>query len=313
MKINDSAIVPPLHAKMRLDKSLSILFPAYSRARLKKWLLAGEILVDAKQMEPSDKLKGGEEITINVYYSESSDWQAEAVPLDIVFEDEHLLIINKCANLVVHPAAGNHSGTLVNGLLHYLPANGELPRAGIVHRLDKDTTGLLIIAKTLECHTKLVAMLQERTIERRYAAIVLGEIIARGTVDKPMGRSPRDRLKMAVVSGGRTAVTHYRVEEKFKAYTLLDVSLETGRTHQIRVHMAFIKHPIVGDKVYGGRPRLPKYASKQLISSLQGFTRQALHARELRFIHPMTDDNMHFVAGLPDDMQALLQVLRDED
>jgi 23S rRNA pseudouridine1911/1915/1917 synthase len=234
------------------------------------------------------------------------------IPLDIRYEDDYVLVINKPAGLVVHPAAGNPDGTLQNALLHHEPALINLPRAGIVHRLDKDTTGLMVVAKTELAHKNLVAALQARDVHREYRALVVGELVAGGTVDEAIGRHPTVRTRMAVHPTGKPAVTHYRVEERYRGHTLLAVRLETGRTHQIRVHMAYIRHPVFGDQVYGNRLRLPGGADQELIDVMRGFKRQALHAFRLGFIHPVTEEEVLFEAEIPDDMTELLELLAED-
>ncbi len=288
--------IQPEFAGCRIDQALAHLFPEYSRERLKSWLLAGQCQVNGAVLRPKDRVVGGEEVVIDASLEIETRWQAEDLPLDIVYEDEDLLVINKPAGLVVHPGAGNQAGTLVNALLNYDPALNNVPRAGVVHRLDKDTSGLLVVARNLAAHTYLVEQLQERNIERIYETVVHGVFLAGSTIDLPIGRHPKERLKMAVVSDGRPAVTHYRVLKRFPKHTHLQVQLETGRTHQIRVHMAHVKHPIVGDKVYA--PRIQ-----------HNFPRQALHARRLSLIHPATGFDMTWEAELPADMQQLLKDL----
>lgn len=289
-------IIQPEFAGCRLDQALAQLFPEYSRERLKGWVLDGYCKVDGSVLKPKDKVAGGEQVIIQATLQEEVTWQAEELPLDIVYEDEDLLVINKPANLVVHPAAGNRAGTLVNALLNHAPELSNIPRAGVVHRLDKDTTGLLVVARTLAAHTSLVEQMQARSISRIYEAVVHGIFLAGSTIDEPIGRHPHDRKKMAVVGDGREAITHYRVIKKFAKHTHIQVQLETGRTHQIRVHMAHVKHPIVGDKTYA--PRMQ-----------HNFPRQALHARTLGFIHPSTDEEISFTSELPADMQALIKTL----
>jgi 23S rRNA pseudouridine1911/1915/1917 synthase len=254
-------------------------------------------------------LLGGETLTINAHLEPEGDWQAEDIPLHIIFEDDHILVINKTANFVVHPAAGNRSGTVLNALLHHCPSLQSVPRAGIVHRLDKDTTGLMVVAKTLQAHTDLVLQLQARTVRREYEAVTVGCVIAGGTVDQPIGRHPHQRTKMAVITDGKEARTHYRVLKRFDSHSHLRVKLETGRTHQIRVHMAHIKHPIVGDDTYAGRLRIHKGTSIELQECLRQFGRQALHARELALVHPATGKEVGWTTDLPEDMQNLLEAL----
>jgi len=306
------AEVPEELAGRRLDQVLAELFADFSRSRLQQWVKEGQVSVDGKQLRPRDKLFGGERIVLTVQLSAESAFEPEPIPLDIVYEDEALLVINKPAGLVVHPAAGNWKGTLLNALLHHAPALAQVPRAGIVHRLDKDTTGLLVVAKTLESQTALVEQLQARSFTREYDAVVNGVLTGGGTVDAPIGRHPVDRKRMAVVRNGKPAVTHYRLAERFRAHTHIKVQLETGRTHQIRVHMAHQRFPLVGDPVYGGRLRLPPASGEALIQMLRGFPRQALHASRLGLVHPQSGEYMEWQAPLPEDMQNLLTVLRED-
>lgn len=307
------ARVPEALAGRRLDQVLAELFSDFSRSRLQQWVKDGSVLVDGKPMRPRDKLYGGEEIVVQVKLEAETAFAPEPIPLDIVYEDEAILVINKPAGLVVHPAAGNWQGTLLNALLHHAPQLASVPRAGIVHRLDKETTGLLVVAKSLEAQTSLVEQLQARSFTREYDAVVNGVLTGGGTVDAPMGRHPVDRKRMAVVrSGGKPAVTHYRVEERFRAHTHLKIRLETGRTHQIRVHMAHLRYPLVGDPVYGGRLRLPPASGERLQETLRRFPRQALHASRLGLQHPQTGEYMEWQAELPEDMKQLIAVLRED-
>jgi 23S rRNA pseudouridine1911/1915/1917 synthase len=296
----------------RLDQVVASLCPQYSRSQLQKWIKAGHIRVDDKICKPKERLTGGEEIIINAVLEPQTAFDAEDIPLTIVYEDGAIIIVNKPAGLVVHPAAGNWSGTLVNALLHHEPQLEMLPRAGIVHRLDKDTTGLMVVAKTLEAHTTLVGQLQEREVSREYLALVHGNVVAGSTIEANIGRHPVDRKRQAVTEGGKEAITHYRIEERFSHHTLLRVSLETGRTHQIRVHLSWKHMPIVGDQTYGGRPRFPAGASENLRSAVQAFPRQALHATRLGLKHPATGEAMAWEAAVPEDMAALFDALRKE-
>ncbi len=307
------AQVPDSLGGRRLDQVLAELFSDFSRSRLQQWVKDGAVLVDGKPMRPRDKLHGGEDIVVQVKLEVETAFEPEPIPLNIVYEDEAILVINKPAGLVVHPAAGNWQGTLLNALLHHAPTLVNVPRAGIVHRLDKETTGLLVVAKTLEAQTALVEQLQERRFTREYDAVVNGVLTGGGIVNAPMGRHPVDRKRMAVVrSGGKPAVTHYRVEERFRAHTHLKIRLETGRTHQIRVHMAHLRYPLVGDPVYGGRLRLPPASGEQLQETLRRFHRQALHASRLGLHHPQTGEYMEWKAELPQDIQRLIAVLRED-
>ena len=302
--------IPANLAGMRLDKALAEMFPRYSRSRLKDWLLQGAITVDSGLGRPKDAVAGGERVTLVAPDAVEVEARPEPMSLAVAFEDEHLLVIDKPAGLVVHPGAGNPDGTLLNGLLHHAPALEAVPRAGIVHRIDKDTTGLLLVAKTLEAHTQLVRMLEQRLISRRYQAVCYGELTGGGSIDAPLGRHPVDRKRMTVREGGKPAVTHYTVRERFTGFTHVDVALETGRTHQIRVHFAHRQQPLVGDPVYGRRLAVPKGASPALAEQLRRFRRQALHAARLAFEHPISGHSIDCAADLPADLEALLHALR---
>ena len=306
------ALVPAAAAGRRLDAVLAELFPEYSRSRLSAWIKAGQVTVDGAPARPRDPVHGGETIVLDAVEEVQTHAVAEDIPLDVLYEDEHVFVLDKPAGLVVHPGAGNPAGTLVNALLHRDPALDKLPRAGIVHRLDKDTSGVMVVARTLQAHTALVAQLSAREVHRQYLAIVVGALVSGGTADAAIDRHPRDRLRMAVREDGKDAVTHYRLRERFRAHTALECRLETGRTHQIRVHMAHLKHPIVGDPLYGGSLRLPKGASEDLIAALRGFKRQALHAEVLAFAHPVTGEAIRCEAPMPADMQALMALLRED-
>jgi len=303
-------IIPEESSGLRLDQALAQLFSDYSRGQITKWIKAGDVLVNNKVLRPRDSVMGGEHVVIAAHIEVVDDtWIAEAISLNIIYEDDDVIILNKPAGMVVHPGAGNHDGTLVNALLHHAPQLEGIPRAGIVHRIDKATTGLLMIAKTLQAHNSLVTQLQERSVLREYQAITMGVMTAGGTVDEPVGRHPVDRKKMAVIGSGKQAVTHYRVEQRFRAHTHIRCKLETGRTHQIRVHMAHIRYPLLGDPAYGGRIRLPKGASDHTKQVLQEFRRQALHAGLLGFIHPRTGEEVSWRVDIPEDMQNVLDVL----
>jgi len=307
-----TSVVPDDMTGLRLDQALSRLFPEFSRARLQAWIGSELVKVDGVLRRQRHRVKGGEQIEIEAVLEATGIETAEDIPLSIVYEDEALLVIDKPVGLVVHPGAGNRQGTMLNALLHHAPMLAMVPRAGIVHRIDKDTSGLLVVAKTLEAHTALTEQLQQRLFHRVYQAVVWGVLPAGGQVDAPIGRHPQQRTRMAVTQGGREAVTHYRVLERFRGHTLLSVRLETGRTHQIRVHMAHIRHPIVGDPVYGGRLRVPKGATETLLEMLNDFRRQALHAAELGLTHPTAGQEMQWQSPLPDDMRALVECLRDD-
>ena len=299
------------HFGLRLDQVLADLFPEYSRSKLKTWIQGGNVSVDEQVITvPRHKMQMDEVVTVSAEIEIQVTSQAQDIALDIVYEDEHILVINKSADLVVHPGAGNPSGTVLNALLNHVPDIDKVPRAGIVHRLDKDTTGLMVVAKTLPAQTHLVDQLQTRVMSREYEAVAMGTMVAGGVVDEPIGRHATKRTHMAVRENGKPAVTHFRVIEKFRAYTHLRLKLETGRTHQIRVHMAHIKHPLLGDPTYSGRPRLPKGASDDFVNTLRGFQRQALHAAQLSLYHPETEEWMTWQAPLPQDMQDLLAAVR---
>ncbi len=307
-----TATVPDHAAGRRFDAVLAELFPAYSRSRLAAWIKSGDALLDGQQVRPRDPVRGGEAVVLRVVEEVQTHSAPEAIPLDVLFEDEHVIVINKPAGLVVHPGAGNPAGTLVNALLHRDPNLNTLARAGIVHRLDKDTSGVMVVARTLVAHTALIEQLSSRQVHRQYLAVVVGAMVAGGTADFPIDRHPRDRIRMAVREDGREAVTHYRLRERFRAHTLLECRLETGRTHQIRVHMAHVKYPIVGDPMYGGPLKLPRGATPELVEALRGFKRQALHAETLEFAHPVSGEPVRCSAPMPADMQALVAVLRED-
>lgn len=295
---------------LRLDQALSLYLPDYSRSRIQEWIKLGFILLNTKAPRPRDKVFEGDEIKLEVPETTKTFDKPEAIEFEIVYQDESLFVINKPAGLVVHPAAGHEAGTLVNGLLHEDASLQQLPRAGIVHRLDKDTTGLMVVARTLQAHNALVEALQARDIKREYVAIARGVITAGRTIEEPIARHPVDRKRMAVQANGKSAVTHFQVAEKYRAHSLIDVQLETGRTHQIRVHMAFLRHALLGDPVYGGRLAIPAGTSAPLERQLRQFKRQALHACKLGFDHPLTGDALSFRAELPDDMRHMIEALK---
>ncbi len=307
--IRHSLTIPLDYAGQRLDQVLASLLSDYSRSRIKDWIDAGNVRVDGAQLRPKDKVIGGEKVEIDAELPTEDRVEAEDIELDIVHEDKHVLVINKPPGLVVHPGAGNAAGTLQNALLHFDAKLAQIPRAGIVHRLDKDTSGLMVVARTLEAHTALVRAIEAREVEREYEAVCLGVMTGGGLVDAPIGRHPVDRVRMAIREDGRDAITHYRVIQRFRGHTHVRLKLETGRTHQIRVHMTHIGYPLVGDRVYGGRLLLPKGASPELIESLRAFRRQALHAARLAFEHPKTGKPIESAAALPADMQRLIDVL----
>lgn len=311
--IQKQVTVPRECHNQRIDSVLTQLLSEYSRSQISSWIKTGAVTIKQTQCKPKDKVSGGTLIDINVHFSQTSDdfnqCTAEAIPLNVIYEDDDILVVNKPAGLVVHPGAGNREHTLVNALLHHAPELHHLPRAGIIHRLDKDTTGLLIIAKSLIAHTALIRQMQARDIQRHYKALAQGYMISGGVIDTGFGRHPRNRLKMSVMEHGRQAITHYFINKHYPDYTLLDVQLMTGRTHQIRVHLAHINHPVVGDPLYGGRTRLPTQACEELKTLLQHFKRQALHAYSLAFYHPTTDEELYFEAPIPDDFNLLLNAL----
>lgn len=286
---------------MRLDQALAKLLPQYSRTRLRASMKEKKI----------KRCEGGEKVTIDIPPEAAVEWQAQKMVLPIVYEDDFVLVINKPVGMVVHPGAGNKGKTLANALLSYLPSLVNVPRAGIVHRLDKETSGLLVVAKTIEAQVFLVSAIQKREVHREYYAVVNGPMVSGGKVDVLMGRHPIQRTKMAVVLFGKPSVSHYRVVERFTAHTLIKVILETGRTHQIRVHMAHIKHPLLGDSLYGARPILPKKASPELIEAIRGYKHQALHAKKLSFFHPIKKQMLEFEAPLPKEMVKLIELLRE--
>ncbi|HCF7151973.1 TPA: 23S rRNA pseudouridine(1911/1915/1917) synthase RluD [Pseudomonas aeruginosa] len=310
--IQRAAEVPFELGGQRLDQIAAQLFPEHSRSRLAGWIKDGRLTVDGAVLRPRDIVHSGAQLVLEAEQEAQGEWLAQDIELEIVYEDEHILVIDKPAGLVVHPAAGHQDGTLLNALLYHVPDIANVPRAGIVHRLDKDTTGLMVVAKTLEAHTKLVAQLQARSVSRIYEAIVIGVITSGGTIDAPIGRHGVQRQKMAVVDAGKVAVSHYRVLERFRAHTHTRVKLETGRTHQIRVHMSHIGYSLVGDPVYGGRFRIPPVASQTLVQTLREFPRQALHARFLELDHPATGVRMKWESPLPEDFLWLLSLLRQD-
>ena len=304
--------VPMELAGGRLDQVAARMFPDYSRSLIQEWVRSGALVVDGVQQKPRYKLSGSELIEINATLEEQGDWQPQQIGLDIRYEDEDLLVLNKPAGLVVHPAAGHPDGTLVNALLYHAPDLATLPRAGIVHRLDKDTTGLLVVAKSIRAHKGLIEQLQARQMGREYEAVVMGVMTGGGSVDESIGRHPRQRKKMAVSSSGKDALTHYGIIKRFRAHTHLKLRLESGRTHQIRVHMAHLRYPIVGDQTYGGRLKLPRGAGVELVEFLRAFPRQALHARRLQLQHPVSGEQLQWEVEIPADMQMLINLLEKD-
>ncbi|WP_303291729.1 23S rRNA pseudouridine(1911/1915/1917) synthase RluD [Marinobacter sp. SS5-14b] len=309
-RITGHYVIPPQLSDKRLDQAAAELIPEHSRSRLQSWIKSGALTVNGNIRKPRDKVMLNDVLELDAEPEVQVTWEAEPITLDIVYEDEHILVINKPAGLVVHPAAGHADGTLVNALLNHAPEVENLPRAGIVHRLDKDTSGIMVVARSLIAHTSLVDQLQTRTMGREYEAVVVGSLTGGATVDAPIGRHPQDRKRMAVVSSGKPAVTHYRLIERFAAHTHIHCKLESGRTHQIRVHMTHVRHPLVGDPVYGGRLRLPKGTTEELRLALAAFHRQALHARKLTLQHPETGEILSWEVPLPEDMVQLIEALR---
>lgn len=312
-KIKHQLTLPAELNGIRLDQALARLLPQYSRVLIQNWIKTGNLLLNEETVKPKTLVYGGETVTLEATFEPKAAWEAQPIPLNIVYEDEDLLILNKPAGILVHPGSGNPDHTLLNAILYHAPDLNLLPRAGIIHRLDKDTSGLLVIAKTMAAYTSLSKQLKARTIRREYQAIVSGQLISGGTVDAPIARHPLQRKRMSVQETGKMAITHYRVAEKYRSHTRLKVQLETGRTHQIRVHMAYIQHPIIGDPTYGERLRLPKGAAPELVNALRQFKRQALHADELGLVHPSTLEEMHWKIELPADLQALIACLREDN
>jgi 23S rRNA pseudouridine1911/1915/1917 synthase len=312
-KLQLQTIIPEELAGKRLDQALSQLYPEHSRSRIQSWIKAGDVSVNNLSYKQRYEVNFGDVIDINTEINNVDKYQAEAIDLNIIHEDDALIIINKPAGLVVHPGAGNPNHTLVNALLNFDENLGAIPRAGIIHRLDKETTGVMVVARTLESHTYLVNKLQSRDIKREYQTIVCGRLTAGGSIENQIGRHPIHRTKMAVTNSGKTATTHYRVLNRYQHYTHLRVQLETGRTHQIRVHMSHIKHPIVGDPVYGNNNSIRKGVNSSLREFIKNFKRQALHAYMLELPHPVTRNIMKFNAELPDDMKTLIKALKIND
>ena len=306
-------IIPERMTGDRLDVALSEMLPDYSRSKITAWIKSGDALINNKAFKPKDKVNGSQIVILSLNKKQNNDWSAENITLNIVFEDEDIIIINKPFGLVTHPGAGNWNGTLANALLYYEPELSKLDRAGIVHRLDKNTSGLMVIARNEKSQKYLVEQLQSHSVVREYSAIVYGHMISGGSVNDPIGRDPKDRIKQAVSSNGKDATTHYRVIDRFKSHTHVKAILETGRTHQIRVHLSHIGYPLLGDSMYGGRVRFPKKASEILKESLLGFKRQALHSKKLTLNHPSTGELMSWKASLPDDMLELLDILNEFD
>jgi 23S rRNA pseudouridine1911/1915/1917 synthase len=306
-------IIPDRLIGQRIDAAIAKMLPDYSRSKITAWVRSGGALINDKTFKPKEKVLGGEIVSLTIKQEKTNDWQAEDIPLDIVFEDDDIIVVNKPVGLVTHPGAGNWTGTLANALLHFDPNLANLDRVGIVHRLDKNTSGLMVVARSELAQKNLVEQLQTHSVSREYSAIVYGHMISGGTVDEPIGRDPKDRIKQAVVEDGKDAVTHYRVIDRFAHHTHVKAILETGRTHQIRVHMSYIDHPLIADPMYGGKIRFPKKADEQLKDVLKGFKRQALHAKKLTLTHPISGEEMSWKAPLPQDLQDLLKALQEFD
>ena len=302
-------IIPERFAGQRIDTALSDMLPDYSRSKISSWVRSGMATIKGKPFKPKDKADGDEVVTLSIIKEPSVEWSAENIKIDIVYQDEDIIVVNKPAGLVTHPGSGNWTGTLANALLHYDSGLQNLDRAGIVHRLDKNTSGLMVVARSEVAQKYLSEQIQEHQVSREYSAIVYGHMISGGTIDEPIGRDPKDRIKQAVVDNGKIALTHYRVIDRFSHHTHVKAVLETGRTHQIRVHMSHIGHPLVADPMYGGRLRFPKKADEKLKDALKGFNRQALHSRKLALKHPVSGELMSWGAPLPKDLQQLLEVL----
>ena len=306
-------IIPERMTGQRLDVALSEMLPDYSRSKITAWIKSGEALINHKPFKPKDKVNGSEMVELTISQKQNNDWVGEDIPLNVIFEDEDIIVLNKAVGLVTHPGAGNWSGTLANALLHYEPKLATLDRAGIVHRLDKNTSGLMVVARNEKSQKNLVEQLQTHSVSREYSAIVYGHMVSGGTIDKPIGRDTKDRVKQTVSSNGKEAVTHYRVIDRYQNHTHVKVILETGRTHQIRVHLSHIGYPLMGDPMYGGKVRFPKKADVILKEAIVNFKRQALHARKLTLTHPISGELMSWKAPLPEDMLALLDVLSAYD
>ena len=306
-------IIPERLSGKRLDTALSLMLPEQSRSKITAWIKSGDALIDNKTFKPKDKVSGNEKVQLIMNDSDINNWLPEKITLNIVYEDEDIIVINKPFGSVTHPGAGNWTGTLANALLYHDSNLSKLDRAGIVHRLDKNTSGLMVVSKNVKSQKLLVEQMQSHSVEREYSAIVYGHMISGGSINEPIGRDPKDRVKQAILTNGKDAKTHYRVIDRFKSHTHVKAILETGRTHQIRVHLSHIGHPLIGDPMYGGRVRFPKKASEGLKDELKNFQRQALHSKKLTLTHPVTGKSMSWKVNLPEDMQELLNALKKYD
>jgi len=306
-------IIPKRMAGVRIDAAISEMLPDFSRSKISTWIKSGDAIINSKTFKPKDRVNGTEIVFLSLKQKQTNDWMPEKIPLDIVYEDDDIIVLNKQFGLVTHPGAGNWNGTLANALLYFDSSLSKLDRVGIVHRLDKNTSGLMVVARNAKSQKYLVEQLQNHSVDREYSAIVYGHMIAGGTVDEPIGRDPKDRVKQAVSMSGKEATTHYRAIDRFKSHTHVKAILETGRTHQIRVHLSHVGHSLVGDPMYGGRARFPKKASEELKDALLNFKRQALHSKKLTLIHPISGESMSWKAPLPVDMKELLEVLKKFD
>ncbi|HIF47241.1 23S rRNA pseudouridine(1911/1915/1917) synthase RluD [Candidatus Thioglobus sp.] len=308
-------VIPDRLIGQRIDSALAVMLPDFSRSKITSWVRSGKALLNSKTFKPKEKIMGGEIIALTLEKEKTNAWLGEDIAIDVVYEDDDIIVVNKPVGLVTHPGAGNWTGTLANALLHYDPSLANLDRAGIVHRLDKNTSGLMVVARSQLAQKNLVEQLQTHTVSREYSAIVYGHMISGGTIDAPIGRDPKDRIRQAVVEEGtgKDAVTHYRVIDRFAHHTHVKCILETGRTHQIRVHMSHAEHPLIADPMYGGKIRFPKKADEGLKDALKSFKRQALHAKKLTISHPITGEEMSWKAPLPQDLQDLLAVLNKFD
>lgn len=311
--MNLNIVIPDRLIGQRIDSAIALMLPDYSRSKISAWVKSGDVFINGKTFKSKDKVLGGEVVKLEIKQEKTNDWVAQNIPIDVIFEDADIIVVNKPVGLVTHPGNGNWHGTLANALLHYDPSLAKLDRAGIVHRLDKNTSGLMVVARSELAQKKLVEQLQTHSVSREYSAIVYGHMISGGTVDAPIGRDSKNRIKQAVTDTGKHAITHYRVIDRFAHHTHIKAILATGRTHQIRVHMSHIGHPLIADSVYGGKVHLPKKADEVLKTALKEFNRQALHAKKLILTHPKTGEEVSWKASLPQDMQALLKVLQEYD